>query len=440
MKQDLKKAIESKNAVVGVIGMGYIGLSILDALAKAGFKHLMGYDRDEAKVDMLRKGESYLNYLFPKELFQLEKKKGFTPSADPALLKKADVIIISVPTSWDQHQVPDLSNLRRAFHTVFDSLRKGQLVVLQSSTYPGTTEKELLPLLEKSKMKVGKDFYLACVPEVFNIGDSDFPFTHVPKAAGGVTEKCLEMAQTLYHAMGCKVVACSSPKVTEAAKLLQNSYRLVNISLINEMKIMFDRMGLDVWEVISAAATKPFGFVPFYPSPGAGGDCIPVSPAYLIWEAKESDGPTMMMEIAEHINQMIPYYVVDKISEGLSNQNKCLKDAKVLVLGVGYKKDIDDVRLSASLKILYLLKKKQADVRYHDPYVSKLPPLPCYPGLSMKSETFDYEKLGKFDAVVILTDHSYYDWKKIVAKSKLVIDTRNVTQGIAGSKSKVVKA
>lgn len=435
----LEKKILSKQAVVGVIGMGYIGLSLLDAFGQSGYS-LVGYDKDKERVEMLKRKESYYNFLELNTLFALLDKKRFIPSADPEVLKKADVIVISVPTSLDQYRIPDLSNLRSAFHILLPFLKANQLIVIQSSTYPGTTEEELVPLIAKSKLKIGKDLFVAHVPEVADPGNHEFAFIQIPRIVSGVTPACRKMAELLYRQVGCKVVPVSSTRVAESAKLLQNAFRLVNISLVNEMKVMFDQMGIDVWEVISAAASKPFGFVPFSPGPGIGGDCIPITPFYLAWKAKVTGGPTTLVDQAGRVNDGMPIFVFNKIVLGLNRQKKTIHEAKILVLGVGYKKDVNDIRESPALKILSLLKKMMAEIYYHDPLVAEICGLPDYPHLHMKSVNLDYENLGLYDAVVIVTDHSCYNWPKIVEHSKLVIDTHNVTKSIKGVKKKVIKA
>lgn len=438
MKQ-LEEKLKSKTATIGVIGMGYIGLSLLDAFGTAGY-NIVGYDYNVEKMKLINQKKSYLNFMDLKNLFKLMSLKKFKASSDPKILSSADVLVISVPTTLDVHGTPDLSNLYSAFNTVHHLLKKGQLVILQSSTYPGTTKEELLPILQNSHLKVGKDFYLAHVPEVADIGNPHFNFSEVPRIVSGITTTCRKMAKILYEQIGCKVVTTSSTEVAEAAKMVQNAFRLVNISFINEMKILFDQMGMDVWEVIEAAASKPFGFMPFYPSPGVGGDCIPIAPFYLVWKAKVTGGPTTLLEQAGHINKMIPLYVFNKIVQGLNKEKKTLSKSKVLVLGVGYKKDVNDARESAALKLLPLLKKMRAETFYHDPYVQEIANFPEYPSLHLKSIELDYNKLKNYDAVVIITDHSCYDWEKVVAGSRLIIDTRNVTTGIPGAKAKVIKA
>lgn len=438
MKKTLETNLNSKKAKVGVIGMGYIGLSLLEAFGKAGY-NIVGYDYNAEKMKLINKKKSYLNFMDLKPLFTLMDKKKFKASSDPKILHDADVLVISVPTTLDMHGTPDLSNLRSAFQTVYHHLKKGQLIVLQSSTYPGTTKEELLPILAESHLKVGKDFYLAHVPEVADIGNPKFNFSEVPRIVSGITPTCRKMAKILYEQIGCKVFLASSTEVAEAAKMVQNAFRLVNISFINEMKVLFDKMGIDVWEVIDAAASKPFGYMPFYPSPGVGGDCIPIAPFYLVWKAKITEGPTTLLEQAGHINKTMPLFVFNKVIQGLNRKKQTIAGAKILVLGIGYKRDVNDVRESASLKLLPLLKKMRADVAYHDPYVAEIANFPEYPSLHLKSIDLDYRKLDHYDAVIIITDHSCYDWNQIVENSKLIIDTRNVTKGIKGAKSKVIK-
>jgi UDP-N-acetyl-D-glucosamine dehydrogenase len=435
---ELKRKIMEKQAVIGVIGMGYIGLSLLDSFGAAGFS-LVGYDINAEKVEMLKKNECYLNFQDMARLFSLMDQGRFKVSSNPKILENADVIIISVPTSIDRYGTPNLSNLRAAFNTVASNQKKQQLIVLQSSTYPGTTREELLPILSKNNLKVGIDFFLAHAPEIADIGNANFDFMKVPRIVSGITPACLKMVSLLYQFIGCKIVPCASTEVAEAAKLLQNAFRLVNISFINEMKILFDRMNIDVWEVIEAASSKPFGFMPFYPSPGIGGDCIPIAPFYLVWKAKVSGGPTTMLEDAGRINNAMPHYVIGKIIEGLNLRKKTIRDSKILVLGLGYKKDVNDVRESPALKILPLLKSMLADVYYHDPFVKEISGLPEYSDFYMKSINLDYDTLNLYDAVVVLTDHSFYDWMSIVQHSNLVIDTRNIAANIVDTK-KIIKA
>jgi UDP-N-acetyl-D-glucosamine dehydrogenase len=438
-RQILKDKIKDKEATIGVIGLGYIGLCLLEAFGREGFS-LIGHDNAEKRVEMLKKGEAYYNFLPSSRFYPWIQSGQFTVSTDPAVLEKADVIIVSVSTSLDRHRTPNISSIHKAFETFSNHIQKGQLVVLQSTTYPGTTEKEIIPLLERSGLKVGEDFSLAYVPEISDPGNSEYAFTKVPRIIGGITPSCLELASELYQSIGCTTVPCSSTQVAEAAKILQNTYRLVNISLINEMKIMFDRMGIDVWEVIEAAATKPFGYEPFYPGPGVGGDCIPVVPAFLSWEAQETDGPTSLMDLASTVNTSIPYYVVSKVADILNKHQKSLSGSKILVLGVGYKKDLNDIRESASLKLIHLLQKQSKQVSYHDPFVPDISEVPLYPEMKLSSIELSPDSLSEYDVVVIATDHSSYDWNQIAEKSQLIVDTHNVMKGIEAAKEKTIKA
>jgi UDP-N-acetyl-D-glucosamine dehydrogenase len=320
--------------------------------------------------------------------------------------------------------------------TISRYLRRGQLVVLESTVYPGATDEDLRPVLEKSGLKAGVDFFLAFSPEREDPGNKGFSLSNIPKVVGGYTEKCLEVAKALYSKVVAKVVPVSSTKTAEAVKLLENIYRSVNIALVNELKMLFDRMGIDIWEVIEAAKTKPFGFQAFYPGPGLGGHCIPIDPFYLTWKAREYDFQTRFIELAGEINTSMPYYVVNKTIEALNANGKTIKGAKILILGVAYKKDVDDMRESPALKIITLLQEKGADVNYNDPYIPEIPPLRKYQ-LKMKSIALNKESLSSYDAVIITTDHSVYDPDFILENAKLIIDTRNL---IKNKNSKVVKA
>lgn len=437
-KNELERKIIEKKAVIGVIGLGNIGLSLLDAFGRAGFP-LVGYDVSVEKMKMLQNRESYLNYMDMSHLFEMMDQNRFRPSSDPKILENADVLIISVPTSIDRYGTPNLTNLRAAFQTVATYLKKQQLVILQSSTYPGTTREELLAMLLKSKLDVGIDFYLAHVPEIADIGNQDFVFVQMPRIVSGITPSCLKLVSLVYENISSKIIPCSSTEVAEAAKLLQNAFRLINISFINEMKMLLDTLNIDVWEVIAAAATKPFGFMPFYPSPGIGGDCIPIAPFYLVWKAKASGGPTSMLDDAGRINDSMPHYVINKLIYGLNLKKKTIRDSKILILGVGYKKDVNDIRESVALKIIPILKTMLANVEYNDPYVKTLLHFPEYPELTMDSVDFTNDTLKKYDAVVILTDHTSYDFANIVKHSNLVVDTRNVSAKLIDTRN-VIKA
>lgn len=433
---DSESKIKKKEARIGVIGMGYVGLPLIKAFLNKGFE-VLGFDVDLKKVKMLNQGKSYIKHITGEELKAFLRKKKFQATADFGLLAKVDVIVICVPTPLDPHKNPDLSFVLKTTEVISKNLRKDQLVVLESTTYPGTTEEKMLPLLEAGGFKVGEDFYLAYSPERENPGDKVYTTEKIPKLVGGVTQRCRRMAKSLYDQVVVKTVPVSSPKVAEAAKLLENIFRSVNIAMVNEMKMIFDRMGIDIWEVVEAASTKPFGFMSFSPGPGYGGHCIPVDPFYLAWKAKEFDYPTKFIELAGEINTIMPYYVVSKTIEALNERGKSIRGARILILGIAYKKDIDDQRESPSLKIISLLQKKGAKVSYNDPYVSQSYGHRDYPGLKLKSVALTEKGLKEFNAVIIATAHSVYDFKWIAESSSLVIDTRNA---VKKKRKNVIKA
>lgn len=433
---DLERKIRNREARIGVIGLGYVGLPLVKIFLSAGF-NVIGFDIDKRKVDMLNKGKSYIKHITAAELKIFLRKRKFKATVDFGSLAKVDVVIICVPTPLDSHRNPDLSFVLQTTRVVARHLRKGQLVVLESTTYPGTTEEEMLPLLQARGLKAGKDFYLGFSPERENPGDSIFTTSKIPKVVGGVTPRCRRVAKALYDQIVVKTIPVSSTRAAEATKLLENIFRSVNIALVNEMKVIFDRMGIDIWEVIKAASTKPFGFMPFYPGPGYGGHCIPVDPFYLTWKAKEVDYPTKFIELAGEINTFMPYHVVSKTTEALSKRKKAVQGAKILVLGIAYKKDIDDQRESPSLKIISILREKGAKVSYNDPYVPQSFGHREYPGLKLRSVPLTRKRLRNFDAVIVATDHSVYDFDWIAKNSSLVIDTRNA---VKRKRKNVVKA
>ncbi|MBS3819345.1 nucleotide sugar dehydrogenase, partial [bacterium] len=363
--------------------------------------------------------------------------KEFQATSDYKKLSQVDVIIVCVPTPLDTHRNPDLSFVLQTTETISRNWGKGQLVVLESTTYPGTTEEEMLPILENTGRKVGEDFYLGYSPERENPGDKVYTTSKIPKVVGGVTPSCKRAIKALYDQIVVRTIVVDSPRVAEATKLLENIFRSVNIALVNELKMIFSRMNVDIWEVVKAASTKPFGFMPFSPGPGYGGHCIPVDPFYLSWKAKEVDYPTKFIELAGEINTMMPYYVVEKTIEALNERKKPIKGAKVLILGIAYKKDVDDQRESPSLKILSLFQKRGARVAYNDPYVPHSSGHRDYPDLNMSSVELTEKKLKEYDAVVVATDHSLYDYGWILENSNLIIDTRNV---IKKKRKNVVKA
>lgn len=434
---DLLRKIENRSAIVGVIGLGYVGLPLIIEFGKAKFA-VIGFDLDEKKIKSLNEGRSYIKHIPSKEIMSLKKNRNFKATADFSLLKGVDCIIICVPTPLTSHMEPDLSYVLKTTETIAKYLRKGKLIVLVSTTYPGTTDEDMRTILEETGMKAGKDFYLAYSPEREDPNNQNFSVGTIPKVVGGYSRNCLRVANALFSTIIEKTITVSSTKVAETTKLLENIYRAVNIALVNELKILFQRMGIDIWEVIEAAKTKPFGFQAFYPGPGLGGHCIPIDPFYLTWKAREYDFHTKFIELAGEINTSMPYYVVEKTIEALNEKNKSIKSSKILVLGLAYKKDIDDVRESPSLKLIELLKQKGARVDYNDPYISKTHKMRMY-DLKMVSVPVTGKALKEYDCVVIATDHSCYDYAFIVNNSRLVVDTRNATNGVR-NKSNIVKA
>ena len=418
---------------VGVIGLGYVGLPLVIEFSKAGYR-VTGFDIDREKVERLNRGQSYISYIEPQEIKDLVQENKFTATGDFSRLKKMEAIIIAVPTPLSEYRDPDLQYVVGTTEQVAGNLQQGQLIVLESTTYPGTTEETLLPILSSSGFKVGSDFYLAYSPERVDPNNKEHKITDIPKVIGGITPECLEKAKDLYARVFKQVVPVSSTRVAEASKLLENIYRSVNIAMVNELKILFDKMKIDLCEVVDAAATKPFGFMPFYPGPGLGGHCIPIDPFYLSWKAREYDLSTKFIELAGEINTSMPAWVVQKTVDALNAQGKSIKNAKVLVLGAAYKKDVDDYRESPSIKIIQLLKEKEARVCYNDPYIPVMSDLRKYPDFHMESVQLDQNTLSESDCILIATDHSIYDYDFIYQHSPLIVDTRNVMKKFTGSK------
>jgi UDP-N-acetyl-D-glucosamine dehydrogenase len=433
---ELIEKIKDKTAKIGVIGLGYAGLPLVLEFSKAGFQ-VRGFDIDPQKIKTLREGESYIKHIPSEKIKGLVEQGRFVPTSDFSGLKDVDCIIICVPTPLNRNREPDLSYVLNTTRTVAKYLRKGQLVVLESTTYPGTTDEDMRAVLEETGLKAGRDFYLAFSPEREDPNNKDFTTATIPKVVGGYTKQCLDAAKALYDSIVTKTVPVSSTRAAEATKLLENIYRAVNIALVNELKMLFDRMGIDIWEVIDAAKTKPFGFQAFYPGPGLGGHCIPIDPFYLTWKAREYDFQTRFIELAGEINTYMPYYVVQKTVDALNERGISIKSAKVLILGLAYKKDVDDTRESPSLKLMELFLARGAKVDYNDPYVATTRKLRKY-DFQMKSIPITKANLANYDCVVISTNHSSYDYKFIVRNSKLVVDTRNATAGLKSKK--VVKA
>jgi len=436
---ELKNKIESRQARVAVIGLGYVGLPLALLYTEQKFR-VTGFDIDQRKVDTLNAGGSYI-FRITREEIGAAKAGGLTATSDYSELTAMDAIIICVPTPLNEYHEPDLSYITNTGHAIAPHLRAGQLVILESTTYPGTTEEVLVPILEnenKARLKAARggqrsdqEFYVAFSPEREDPGNTSVARRDIPKVVGGLDPQASDLAAALYGAIFKRVVRVSSPAAAEMTKLLENIYRCVNIALVNELKLLSLRMGLDIWEVIEAAATKPFGFQPFYPGPGLGGHCIPVDPFYLSWKAKEWDFRTRFIELAGEINIGMPYHVIASVVGALNQKKKSLNGARVLVLGVAYKRDIDDLRESPSLTIIELLQKEGAKVSYHDPYFPFIGKGRKY-DLQMKCSSL--ENLGKYDCVLIVTDHSDYDYPSIVKESQLVVDTRNATKGIKSEK------
>jgi UDP-N-acetyl-D-glucosamine dehydrogenase len=439
----LKNRIQHRQARVGIIGLGYVGLPLALLFSEQKFA-VTGFDIDSRKVETLTQGGSYI-YRIAAEEIRAAHTQGFSATSDYARLVEMDAVIICVPTPLNQYHEPDLSFITDTTHAIAPHLQPGQLVILESTTYPGTTEEVMVPILEKenrnglkaargdssSASSAGQEFFVAFSPEREDPGNTTVARRDIPKVVGGLNPQASELAAALYGSIFHRTVPVSSPGAAEMTKLLENIYRCVNIALVNELKLLCLRMGLDIWEVIAAASTKPFGFHPFYPGPGLGGHCIPVDPFYLSWKAKEFDFRTRFIELAGEINTNMPYHVLASIGGALNQQKKSVNGARVLILGVAYKKDIDDLRESPALTIIELLQKEGAQVSYHDPYFPFIGKGRKY-DLQMKRT--ELEKLGQYDCIVIVTDHSDYDFKKIVGEAQLVVDTRNATKGIDSPK------
>jgi UDP-N-acetyl-D-glucosamine dehydrogenase len=417
---------KDRTALIGVIGLGYVGLPLAISFEREGFK-VTGFDIDEEKIKLLNEGKSYISHISSERIKLLLGHDRFFATSDFSLLRDMDCVIICVPTPLSKQREPDLSFIFDTTRTITKYLKKGQLIVLESTTYPGTTGEDMLKILESTGLQVGKDFYLAYSPEREDPGNNSFDIRTVPKIVSGYTEECLKYVDVLYSTIVERTVPVSSTKVAEASKLLENIYRAVNIALVNELKMLFDRMGIDIWEVIEAAKTKPFGFQAFYPGPGLGGHCIPIDPFYLTWKAREYDFNTKFIELAGEINTTMPYYIVEKVMHSLNQRGKSIKGSKILILGLAYKKDIDDTRESPSLKLMELLMNHEALVDYNDPYIMYMKRVRKY-DLKKKSVPLTIETLKKYDCVIIATDHSIYDYELIVNNSSLIIDTRNVTK------------
>lgn len=433
-KQQLLDKINNKTAKVGVVGLGYVGLPLAVEKANAGYQTI-GFDVQEQKVKMVNEGKNYIGDVVDENLKKIVEEKTLRATTDFSFVKDVDTICICVPTPLDLYKQPDLSYVVDSTKSVAQYLHKGMLVILESTTYPGTTEEVLKPILEESGLKCGEDFFLAFSPERVDPGNKDFNTKNTPKVVGGCTEECTEVAAALYrNILEGDIHTVSSPAVAEMEKILENTFRNINIGLANEMAILCNRMGIDVWEVIDAAKTKPYGFMPFYPGPGLGGHCIPLDPFYLEWKAKEYDYHTRLIETSGEINDSMPEFVLDNVMKILNKNKKALNGAKVLLLGLAYKNDIDDYRESPAFKVIELLEKNGADLMVNDPYC----PISKYKGKVYNSVDWT-EVIDESDIVIITTNHSCYDYESIVARAKVVYDTRNATKNVVNNRNKIYK-
>ena len=440
-RDTLMQALKTRQARVGIVGLGYVGIPLALAAAKAGFP-VLGFDIDEPRVNQINRGESFIKHISSKSIAEAVKDKRFQATADFNRLTEADAILICVPTPLTRHREPDLTYVEKTAEAIAPRLRQGHLVVLESTTYPGTTDEVIKPILEATGLKSGSDFFLAFSPEREDPGNPDFGTTGIPKVVGGDGPDALALADALYSALVVRTVPVSSAATAEAVKLTENIFRAVNIALVNELKVVYDAMGIDVWEVIDAAKTKPFGFMPFYPGPGLGGHCIPIDPFYLTWKAREYEIATRFIELAGEINTRMPGYVVERLIETLDRRlGKGLSASRVLLLGIAYKKNVDDMRESPSLKLIEMIEARGADVDYHDPFIPVIPPTREHAALAgRKSVALDAKTVAGYDAVLIATDHDDVDYRSLVANAKVVIDTRNACRKAGIRDEKVVKA
>ena len=420
-KEQLLQKIENRRARVGIVGLGYVGLPLAVAFAGAGFT-VIGVDTSERKIDMLAQGSSYVEDVSSAVVAPLVAEGRFHPTTDYSALADVDAISICVPTPLRKTKDPDISYIINATDSITQHDCAGKLIVLESTTYPGTTEEIILPRLGGDGMVVGRDFFLAFSPERIDPGRTDFTIYTTPKVIGGVSPDCLEVALALYGTVVSQPVPVSSPAAAEMVKLLENTFRAVNIGLVNEMALMCDKLGLSVWEIVAAAATKPYGFMPFYPGPGLGGHCIPVDPHYLSWKLRTLNYTARFIELAAEINSHMPEYVVSRIADALNQRRKAINGSYILLLGVAYKPNVSDVRESPALDIIHLLQEKGAEVSYHDPYVADL----SVEGYPLQAATLSDELLHAADCVVVVTHHDAYDWQNVARCARLVLDTRNV--------------
>ncbi len=441
---ELMRKLEQGDATVGVIGLGYVGLPLAHALHAGGFR-VLGFDIDRTKIEALAAGRPYLKHLGDEMTRTLSRSDRFRATDDFKRLGETDAAIICVPTPLGKHQEPDLTYVLDSARDIGRTLHKGQLVILESTTYPGTTRDDMIPAMLAARpagspaLECGRDFFVAFSPEREDPGRTSHSTRTMPKLVGGVDARSGELATILYRRGIENVITVSTAEVAESAKILENVFRAVNIALVNELKVILTPMGIDVWEVVEAAATKPFGFMPFYPGPGLGGHCIPIDPFYLTWKAREVGRPTRFIELAGEINTSMPHYVVDRAVQALNEAGRAMKGASVLVIGVAYKPNVDDMRETPAAEIIELLAERGAEVRYHDPHVPVFPRMRKH-RIDMKSVPLDTRTLGATDCVVIVTDHAAIDWRLIAQSASLVVDSRNAMKGLHGHKARVVKA
>jgi UDP-N-acetyl-D-glucosamine dehydrogenase len=438
LRDALSNRIESATVRVGIIGLGYVGLPLARAFSERGIA-VLGFDVDPIKIARLERAESYIGHIPDASIHSMRDSR-FEPTLDFQRLNEPDVIIICVPTPLTDSRDPDLTYIVKSTRAIAERLRPGQLVVLESTTYPGTTREVVLPLLLNTGLKPGVDFFLAFSPEREDPGNPQFSAPTIPKVVGGLDPASLELAVALYGKVVVRVVPVSSPEVAEACKILENTYRAVNIALVNELKVLFDRMNINVWEVIEAAKTKPFGFQAFYPGPGLGGHCIPIDPFYLAWVARKHGLATRFIELAGEINTSMPANVISKVADALNDHGKPVKGSKITLLGMAYKKDVDDPRESPGFELMDLLLKKGALVDYNDHHIAVLPPMRHYPHLRMASQELTAVYLQSRDCVLIVTDHSAYNWSWIAEHAPLIVDTRNALKDVVAPKAEIVRA
>ncbi len=432
----LMARLERRQAVVAILGLGYVGLPLAEAFVQAGF-HVVGFDIDPGKIDALQQGMTYLGHFGPERVRALLDSGRFTTTDDARQLATAEALLLCVPTPLTPAREPDLAAVEAAGRIVAAALSPGRLVVLESTTYPGTTRQVLLPLLQRPGLALGENLFVAFSPEREDPGNRDYSTRRIPRLVGGLDDASGRVAFTLYRQAIEQVIPVRNAEVAEASKILENTYRAVNIALVNELKMLYDRLGIDIWEVIDAARTKPFGFQPFYPGPGWGGHCIPIDPYYLAWVGRQVGQPTRFVELAGEVNRAMPHFVLGKLADALASEGRSLSGSRVLLIGMAYKRDVDDIRESPGLELLALLERQSVQVTYHDPHV---PRLLREEGPVLESVPLTPEVLAAQDAVLIVTDHSACDWEMVAAHARLVVDTRNALRNVREPRARIVRA